>query len=149
MDSGESAGWAFRAALERNDVEIVAVNELLERPHLAYLVKHDSVHGKLRQEVTTDGGALIVAGRRVRATAVKDPAASAWHEVGADAVIESTGAFLTQEKTEAHLPAGVAAGASRTLARSRPALPCHPLPPLRVQANRTENTTICLIGKEP
>jgi glyceraldehyde 3-phosphate dehydrogenase len=97
---------AFRAALERDDVEIVAVNDLLELPHLAYLLKHDSVHGKLRQEVMTDGGALMVAGRRVRATAVKDPATSAWHEVGADVVIESTGVFLTQENTEAHLRAG-------------------------------------------
>ncbi|HMC94434.1 MAG TPA: glyceraldehyde 3-phosphate dehydrogenase NAD-binding domain-containing protein, partial [Polyangia bacterium] len=97
---------AFRAAMGRDDVEIVAVNDLLELPHLAYLLKHDSVHGKLRHEVTTDGGALMVAGRRVRATAVKDPAASAWHEVGADVVIESTGVFLTQEKTEAHLRAG-------------------------------------------
>jgi glyceraldehyde 3-phosphate dehydrogenase len=97
---------AFRAALERDDVEIVAVNDLLELPQLAYLLKYDSVHGKLRQEVTTDGAALLVAGRRVRATAVRDPAKSAWHEVGADVVIESTGVFLTGEKTEGHLRAG-------------------------------------------
>jgi glyceraldehyde 3-phosphate dehydrogenase len=97
---------AFRAALERTDVQVVAVNDLLELPHLAYLLKHDSVHGKLRRDVTVDGRALVVDGRPVRATAVKDPAASAWGEVGVDVVLESTGIFLTKEKTEAHLRAG-------------------------------------------
>jgi glyceraldehyde 3-phosphate dehydrogenase len=97
---------AFRAALERSDVEIVAVNDLLELPQLAYLLRHDSVHGRLRHQVAIDGGALVVDGRRVRATAVKDPAASAWREVGAEVVIESTGIFLTKDKAEGHLRAG-------------------------------------------
>ena len=97
---------AFRAALERSDVEIVAVNDLLELPQLAYLLRHDSVHGRLRHQVAIDGSALVVDGRRVRATAVKDPAASAWREVGAEVVIESTGIFLTKDKAEGHLRAG-------------------------------------------
>ena len=97
---------AFRAALERHDVEIVAVNDLLELPQLAYLLKHDSVHGRLRHDVAIEDRLLVVDGRPIRATAVKDPAASAWDQVGADVVIESTGIFLTREKTEAHLRAG-------------------------------------------
>src|SRR5580692_4104344 len=97
---------AFRAAMERHDVEVVAVNDLLELPHLAYLLKHDSVHGKFRHDLAIKDRCLVVDGRPVRATSVKDPAASAWSDVGADVVIESTGIFLTRDKTEAHLSAG-------------------------------------------
>ena len=103
---GRIGRMAFRAALERRDVQVVAVNDLLELPHLAYLLKHDSVHGKLGHSVAAGDGSLVVDGRSIRATAVKDPAASAWGEVGADVVIESTGIFLTQEKTQGHLRAG-------------------------------------------
>src|SRR4051794_33046360 len=97
---------AFRAAMERDDVQIVAVNDLLELPHLAYLLKHDSVHGRFRHQLAIEDQFLVVDGRPIRATAVKDPAASAWGAVGVDVVIESTGIFLTKEKTEAHLRAG-------------------------------------------
>jgi glyceraldehyde 3-phosphate dehydrogenase len=97
---------AFRAAMERDDVEVVAVNDLLELPHLAYLLKHDSVHGRFRHQLAVEDQFLVVDGRRIRATAVKDPAASAWSDVGVDVVIESTGIFLTKEKTEGHLRAG-------------------------------------------
>jgi glyceraldehyde 3-phosphate dehydrogenase len=97
---------AFRAAMERDDVEIVAVNDLLELPHLAYLLKHDSVHGRFRYDLAVKDRFLVVNGRPIRATSVKDPAASAWNHVGVDVVIESTGIFLTTEKNEAHLRAG-------------------------------------------
>src|SRR3954470_20325540 len=97
---------AFRAAMERDDLEIVAVNDLLDLPHLAYLLKHDSVHGRFRHAVAIKDQSLIVDGRPIRTSAVKDPADSAWGDVGADVVIESTGIFLTKEKTEAHLRAG-------------------------------------------
>ena len=97
---------AFRAAMARDDVQVVAVNDLLELPHLAYLLKHDSVHGRFRHELAVSDGSLVVDGRPIRATAVRDPAASAWGDVGVDVVIESTGIFLTKEKTEAHLRAG-------------------------------------------
>jgi glyceraldehyde 3-phosphate dehydrogenase len=103
---GRIGRTAFRAALARSDVQVVAVNDLLELPHLAYLLRHDSVHGRLRQAVSVQDRSLVVNGRAVRATAVKDPAASAWGDVGVDVVIESTGIFLTREKTEAHLQAG-------------------------------------------
>jgi glyceraldehyde 3-phosphate dehydrogenase len=103
---GRIGRMAFRAALRRDDVAVVAVNDLLELPQLAYLLRYDSVHGQLGRPVTIDGSSLVVDGRRVRATAVKDPAASAWSEVEVDVVIESTGVFLTKEKTEGHLRAG-------------------------------------------
>jgi glyceraldehyde 3-phosphate dehydrogenase len=97
---------AFRAALQRHDVQVVAVNDLLELPQLAYLLKHDSVHGRLGHELAVKDRFLVVAGRPIRATAVRDPAASAWGDVDVDVVIESTGIFLTTEKTKAHLEAG-------------------------------------------
>jgi glyceraldehyde 3-phosphate dehydrogenase len=103
---GRIGRMAFRAALQRTDVEVVAVNDLLELRHLAYLLKHDSVHGRLPHDVTVKDNFLVVDGRPIRASAVKDPAASAWGEVGADVVLESTGIFLTRDKTEAHLRAG-------------------------------------------
>jgi glyceraldehyde 3-phosphate dehydrogenase len=103
---GRIGRMVFRAALERSDVQVVAVNDLLELPQLAYLLKHDSVHGKLRRDLVVEGRFLVVDGRKVRATSVKDPAASAWNEVGVDVVIESTGMFLTKESTVAHLHAG-------------------------------------------
>ncbi len=103
---GRIGRMAFRAAMKRTDVEVVAVNDLLELRHLAYLLKHDSVHGRFPHDVTVKDNFLVVDGRPIRASAVKDPAASAWGEVGADVVIESTGIFLTRDKTEAHLRAG-------------------------------------------
>jgi glyceraldehyde 3-phosphate dehydrogenase len=103
---GRIGRTALRAALRRDDVEVVAVNDLLDPHHLAYLLRHDSVHGPLGREVVAKDGFLLVNGRPVRATAVKEPAASAWGDVGVDVVIESTGVFLTKEKAEGHLRAG-------------------------------------------
>jgi glyceraldehyde 3-phosphate dehydrogenase (phosphorylating) len=103
---GRIGRMAFRAAMQRSDVQVVAVNDLLELPELAYLLKHDSVHGKLRHDLVVKDRFLVVDGRPVRATSVKDPAASAWNDVGVDVVIESTGIFLTKEKTQGHLRAG-------------------------------------------
>ena len=103
---GRIGRMAFRAAMERPDVQVVAVNDLLDPPQLAYLLRHDSVHGRFRHDVALKDGGLTVGGRPIRTTAVKDPAASAWGDAGADVVIESTGIFLTKEKTEAHLRAG-------------------------------------------
>jgi len=97
---------AFRAAMERDDVQVVAVNDLLELGHLAYLLKHDSVHGRFGHDVAVKDRFLMIDGRPVRATAVKDPATSAWGDAGVDVVIESTGVFLTREKCQAHLQAG-------------------------------------------
>lgn len=103
---GRIGRTAFRAALEREDVEVVAVNDLLDLRQLAYLLKYDSVHGRLARDVAVKDSALIVDGRAVRVTAVRDPAESAWSDARADVVIESTGVFLTTDKAQAHLRAG-------------------------------------------
>lgn len=103
---GRIGRTAFRAAIDRNDVQVVAVNDLLELPHLAYLLAHDSVHGRFRHELAAAADALVVDGKRIRATAVRDPAEIAWGDAAVDVVIESTGIFLTREKAEGHLRAG-------------------------------------------
>jgi glyceraldehyde 3-phosphate dehydrogenase len=103
---GRIGRMVLRAALGRDDVEVVAVNDLLELPHLAYLLQHDSVRGRLGRPVVVQDGVLAVGGRRVRATAARDPAAAAWGEAGVDVVIESTGIFLTGERAAGHLQAG-------------------------------------------
>jgi glyceraldehyde 3-phosphate dehydrogenase len=103
---GRIGRMAFRAALERHDVEVVAVNDLLDLHQLAYLLKYDSVHGRFDRPLAVKDKFLLVDGRPVRATAVKDPAEAAWGDAGADVVIESTGIFLTREKADGHLRAG-------------------------------------------
>jgi glyceraldehyde 3-phosphate dehydrogenase len=103
---GRIGRMALRAALRRNDVEVVAVNDLLDVRQLAYLTKYDSVHGRIDRPVTVKDGFLVIDGRPIRTTAVKDPAASAWGDAGVELVIESTGVFLTRDKTEGHLHAG-------------------------------------------
>jgi glyceraldehyde 3-phosphate dehydrogenase len=103
---GRIGRTAFRAALDRHDVEVVAVNDLLDLRQLAYLLTYDSVHGKLGRPVTVNDSFLVVGDRRIRVTAAKDPGESAWGDAGVDVVIESTGIFLTKEKAQAHLRAG-------------------------------------------
>ena len=88
------------------DIEIVGINDLLEPDYLAYLLRHDSVHGRFRGTVAVDGDTLIVNGRPIRLTAEKDPAALKWGDIGADVVIESTGIFLDQAGARKHLDAG-------------------------------------------
>ncbi len=104
---GRIGRMVFRAAV-RNfpDVEIVGINDLLEPDYLAYMLKYDSVHGRFQGEVSVDGSTLVVNGKRIRLTAVKDPAELKWGDVGADVVVESTGLFLTKETCEKHLAAG-------------------------------------------
>ena len=98
----------FRAAVQNfaNDIEIVGINDLLEPDYLAYMLKYDSVHGRFKGDVAVEGNTLVVNGKPIRLTAVKNPAELKWDEVGADIVIESTGLFLTKETAEAHLKAG-------------------------------------------
>jgi glyceraldehyde 3-phosphate dehydrogenase len=97
----------FRAAArDFKDIEIVGINDLLEPEYLAYMLKFDSVHGRFKGDVSVDGHTLVVNGRKIRLTAVKDPAELKWGEVGADIVVESTGLFLTKETAEKHLAAG-------------------------------------------
>jgi glyceraldehyde 3-phosphate dehydrogenase len=103
---GRIGRMALRAACERDDVQIVAVNDLLELAHLAYLLRYDSVHGKFGHSVRVDAGALWVGDQKIRISSVKEPAQSAWGDLGVDVVIESTGVFLTEKQAAAHLAAG-------------------------------------------
>ena len=104
---GRIGRMVFRAAArDFKDIEIVAINDLLEPDYLAYMLKYDSVHGRFKGDISVEGSTLVVNGRKIRLTAVKDPAELKWGEVGADVVVESTGLFLTKETAEKHLAAG-------------------------------------------
>jgi len=98
----------LRAAVQnfKNDIEIVAINDLLEPDYLAYMLQYDSVHGRFKGEVTVEGNLLIVNGKKIRLTQERDPSQLKWNEVGADIVLESTGLFLTKETCQKHLDAG-------------------------------------------
>lgn len=104
---GRIGRMVFRAAVQNfPDIEIVAINDLLEPDYLAYMLQHDSVHGRFKGEVSIEGDTLVVNGKKIRLTAVKDPAELRWGEIGADVVIESTGLFLTDESCQKHITAG-------------------------------------------
>ncbi|MDP2164624.1 MAG: type I glyceraldehyde-3-phosphate dehydrogenase [Hydrogenophaga sp.] len=91
---------------EFKDVEVVAINDLLEPDYLAYMLQYDSVHGRFKGTVAVEGNHLVVNGKKIRLTAEKDPAHLKWSEVGADVVVESTGFFLTKDTCQKHLDAG-------------------------------------------
>ena len=103
---GRIGRMVFRASVGRDDIEIVAINDLLEVEYLAYMLKYDSVHGRFCGEVTTEDGKLIVNGKEVRVTAETDPSKLAWGDAGVDVVVESTGIFLTSESAQGHIDAG-------------------------------------------
>jgi len=104
---GRIGRMVFRAAVKDfPEIEVVAINDLLEPDYLAYMLKHDSVHGRFDGDVAVDGNTLVVNGKRIRLTAEKDPANLKWNEVSADIVIECTGFFLTQETCQKHIDAG-------------------------------------------
>ena len=97
----------FRAATQSfKDIEIVGINDLLEPEYLAYMLQFDSVHGRFKGDIAVEGGNLIVNGKKIRLSAVKDPAELKWNEVGADIVIDATGLFLTKEAAQKHITAG-------------------------------------------
>lgn len=97
---------AFRIASQREDVEVVAINDLLEVDHLAYMLKYDSVHGKFDGTVEVKDGNLIVNGKTVRITAERNPEDLKWDEVGAEIVLDCTGIFTTKDTAAKHLTAG-------------------------------------------
>ena len=103
---GRIGRLAFRAAIERPDIEIVGINDLVEPDYMAYMLKYDSTHGQFKGTIAVEGGHLVVNGKTIRVTAEKDPANLKWNEVGAEVVIESTGLFLTQETAQKHIDAG-------------------------------------------
>jgi glyceraldehyde 3-phosphate dehydrogenase len=97
----------LRSALQNfSDIEVVAINDLLEPNYLAYMLQYDSVHGRFKGDIAVDGNTLIVNGKKIRLTQERDPANLKWNEVGADIVIESTGLFLDKATAEKHLTAG-------------------------------------------
>jgi glyceraldehyde 3-phosphate dehydrogenase len=104
---GRIGRMVLRAAIrDFPDIEVVGINDLLEPDYLAYMLSYDSVHGRFKGTVAVEGSTLVVDGKRIRLSAVKDPAELKWSEVGADVVVESTGLFLTKETAGKHLAAG-------------------------------------------
>ena len=104
---GRIGRMVFRAAArDFKDIEIVGINDLLEPEYLAYMLKYDSVHGRFKGDISVEGSTLVVNGRKIRLTALKDPAELKWGEVGAEVVVESTGLFLDAASAQKHLAAG-------------------------------------------
>ncbi len=103
---GRIGRLVFRAAQERDDIEIVGINDLLDVDYMAYMLKYDTMHGQFNGTIEVKDGALVVNGKSIRVTAEMDPANLKWNEIGAEYVVESTGLFLTREKAEAHIKAG-------------------------------------------
>lgn len=103
---GRIGRLAFRAAIKRDDIEIVGINDLVSPDYLAYMLKYDSTHGRFDGTVEEKDGHLIVNGKTVRVTAEKDPANLKWDEIGAEVILECTGFFLTQEAAQKHIDAG-------------------------------------------
>jgi glyceraldehyde 3-phosphate dehydrogenase len=103
---GRIGRLAFRRACSVADVEVVAINDLIDVDYLAYMLRYDSTHGRFQGEVAVENGQLVVNGRAIRITAERDPNNLRWGEAGADYVLESTGFFLTDESARAHLNAG-------------------------------------------
>ena len=103
---GRIGRLVFRAAMTRDDIEIVGINDLIDVDYMVYMLKYDTMHGRFNGTVEAKDGKLVVNGHAIRATAERNPEDLKWNEVGAEYVVESTGLFLTKEKAEAHLKAG-------------------------------------------
>ncbi len=103
---GRIGRLVFRASIEKENMDVVAINDLLDVNYMAYMLRYDSVHGHFKGQVEVDGDKLIVNGKPIRVTAEKDPANLKWNEVGAEYIVESTGLFLTKETAAKHIQAG-------------------------------------------
>src|SRR5574344_688273 len=97
---GRIGRLVFRAAQNRNDIEVVAINDLIDVDYMAYMLKYDTVHGRFDGTVEVKDGKLVVNGHAIRVTAEKNPADLKWNEAGAEYIVESTGLFLTKEKAQ-------------------------------------------------
>lgn len=96
----------FRAALKNSNVEVVAINDLTDAKMLAHLLKYDTVHGTLAEDVTVDGEYLVIGSHKVKVIAERDPAQLGWGDLGVEVVVESTGRFTKREDAAKHLEAG-------------------------------------------
>ena len=103
---GRIGRLVFRAAMAKDNVEVVGINDLISVEYMAYMLRYDTMHGQFKGTIEVKDGNLVVNGQSIRVTAEKDPANLKWNEVGAEYVVESTGLFLTKEKAEAHIKAG-------------------------------------------
>ncbi len=103
---GRIGRFVFRASVERDDIEVVGINDLIDVDYMAYMLKYDSTHGRFKGDVEVKDGNLIVNGKTVRVTAERNPEDLKWDQVGAEVVVESTGLFLTDETTRKHITAG-------------------------------------------
>jgi len=103
---GRIGRLVFRAAVDRKDVEIVGINDIIDVDYMAYMLKYDSTHGRFSGTISVENGALVVNGKKIRVTAERNPADLKWGEVGAEYVVESTGLFLDKAKCQAHIDAG-------------------------------------------
>ncbi|QIY82189.1 type I glyceraldehyde-3-phosphate dehydrogenase [Chryseobacterium sp. NEB161] len=103
---GRIGRLVFRAMTERDNIEVVGINDLIDAEYMAYMLKYDSVHGTFKGEVSVQGNNLVVNGKTIRVTAEKDPNNLKWNEVGAEYIVESTGLFLTKDAAQAHINAG-------------------------------------------
>ncbi|OUS27154.1 type I glyceraldehyde-3-phosphate dehydrogenase [Thalassotalea sp. 42_200_T64] len=103
---GRIGRLVFRAAAERDNLEVVAINDLIDIDYMAYMLKYDSTHGRFKGTVEVQDNTLIVNGKKIRVTAERNPEELKWDEVGAEIVVESTGLFLTDETARKHITAG-------------------------------------------
>ena len=103
---GRIGRLVFRAAMQRDDIQIVGINDLIDVDYMAYMLRYDTIHGQFKGTVDVKDGKLVVNGQAIRVTAEKNPADLKWDEAGAEYVVESTGLFLTKEKCQGHLDAG-------------------------------------------
>ncbi|KZS22525.1 type I glyceraldehyde-3-phosphate dehydrogenase [Wohlfahrtiimonas chitiniclastica] len=103
---GRIGRFVMRLALERNEIEIVGINDLIDVDYMAYMLKYDSTHGRFKGTVDVKDGQLIVNGKAIRVTSEKDPANLKWGDINVDVVVEGTGIFLTDEKARKHIEAG-------------------------------------------
>jgi glyceraldehyde 3-phosphate dehydrogenase len=103
---GRIGRLVFRRAVSQEGIEVVAINDLIDVDYIAYMLRHDSTHGRFQGTVEVNNGALVVNGKPIRISAQRSPADLRWDEVGVDTVLEATGFFLTDETAREHLQAG-------------------------------------------
>ena len=103
---GRIGRFVFRVAVATENVEVVGINDLIDVNYMAYMLKYDSTHGRFTGTVEVSDGSLIVNGKKIRVTAIKNPAELKWGEIGAEYVVESTGLFLSKDTAQGHIDAG-------------------------------------------
>ena len=103
---GRIGRMVFRASLDHPEIEIVGINDLCPAEYLAYMLKYDTMHGRFAAEVKSNDYGIVVNGREIPVFAERNPANLPWGKIGAEYIVESTGLFLTKEKSQAHIDAG-------------------------------------------